>query len=122
MSDYTPKVGHRVKASRVITWRGVVTRVAPAGFNVKLDDEPVEIFLTDHDGPFTVERLPDPEPEWQHGDVVLANGYTYEWDADIQRWRIMGSGARLNDDELSRPLIPLVRDGKRWAGAVGGAR
>lgn len=65
MSEYTPKVGHRV---RVTTVREGVVEGVDRG-SVLLDGR--SYVATLRGATRTWERLPDPEPEWQEGDMVM---------------------------------------------------
>lgn len=134
MSDYTPQVGHRVR----VVLEGVVSGTFQYGdrgviLNGRiLSHSDVETWNA------TFERLPDPEPEWQPGDVVLdAAGVVWsrvgeEPDFPWGRFRINEPFGRVEykyvnfygDDPSGprRPLTPLARDGKPWAQAVDGAQ
>lgn len=59
----------------------------------------------------SVEKLPDPEPEWQVGDYALArDGHVVEcWYG--QTWRNT-RGHTVSDENMWRPLVLLIRDGK----------
>ncbi len=117
MSDYTPEVGHRVEI--VKRWTGVVTELHDNGsFLYIRDGDDLPSWALVPAPHVTVTRLPDPEPDWQPGDVakdaegrVLARSSTsfapWFW-ADAPRdHRIL-----LKDDEVARPLTPLVLNGK----------
>lgn len=59
----------------------------------------------------SVERLPDPEPDWQTRDVVVdADGVCYLRDG-LGAWRNF-AGVAYATDFPTRPLTLLVRDGK----------
>lgn len=127
MSDYTPVVGHRVR----VVLEGEVTVVEPdePHFVVRSDDGWANIVRDFR----TLERLPDPEPAWQPGDVVLdAEGWCftrrdpttdayseYPWIEGAQKHLHLGDWAK--DRQVTRPVTPLVRGGKPWAEATGGA-
>lgn len=120
-SDYTPKPGHRVR----VVIEGVIDPAHGLIFN-RSNGFISRIPSGDFQYAVKVERLPDPEPEWQPGDVVLtAAGKVmhrvtpygdggWPWCQDPVRRE-----GGLVDRLLPRPLIPLVRDGKPWP--AGGA-
>lgn len=59
-----------------------------------------------------VEVLPDPEPRWQPGDVVLdANGSTWQYLKATRGWADY-LGNTVLPRALPRPLTLVVRDGK----------
>jgi len=73
VSDYQPKVGDRVRATRTID--GVVKNIVPAdptwGGYLDLQPEDGLSWIELHkDDEWTFEKLADPEPEWVNGDVV----------------------------------------------------
>jgi hypothetical protein len=119
MSDYKPEVGHRVRV--IHTLEGVLTGVADKRyFNIREDGRTRETYMTLIGGSVSVERLPDPEPEWQPGDVVIdARGDLYRRRApqphDDPAWAwnrggLIGHGVW--DQTLARPLTPLILNGK----------
>ena len=70
MSDekYVPKVGDRVRATRIV--EGEVTADPAAGYwftEVMSEKGRAELF---HAHDWTFEKLQDPEPQWVSGDVV----------------------------------------------------
>lgn len=72
MTEYTPKVGDRVRATRVI--EGEVTADRGDGYafiEVMSEKGRSELFYK-HGWSF--EKLQDPEPKWVNGDVVSING------------------------------------------------
>lgn len=89
-------------------------------------EAPPHIRVTAQDGTFAwvrsehLEKLPDPEPEWQPGDVVWdARGYLYvrvggyESAGVTYPWLRGGKiGCGDLDSDLARPLIPLLVGGK----------
>lgn len=137
MTGYVPAVGDYVRITSVR--EGRVTR-ADAGvklgalyFGVR-DSHGDFYGYTDAPG-LTIERLPEPEPEWQRGDVVTdARGGCYAriWEASPNEcapptvWLHLDAPDEVSpwciDDQLARPLTPLVRGGKLWAEATGGAQ
>lgn len=82
MSDYQPEVGHRVRTTSIR--EGTVLAIDPCGEG----DGSARFTIEDEHGRYhgrvdapglTVERLPDPEPTWQTGDVVSfsTGGWTH---------------------------------------------
>ncbi len=119
MSDYTPEVGHRVEVIK--RWTGVVTDVHDdVSFLFRRDgvDRLRWVHVDDPDNA-TVTRLPDPEPEWQPGDVAKdAEGRLFARSRDARDgypWIDLsarpGDDIWFSDDELARPLTPLVLNG-----------
>lgn len=113
MTGYIPKNGDRVR----VVLEGTVRRTNRNGW---LDVGYGAATSALYEPEVTIERLPDPEPEWQPGDVVLAaDGKTYlrsNHDWDDEPW--VCSEARIAspwraEGELPRPLTLLVRDGKQ---------
>jgi hypothetical protein len=114
MSDYKPEVGHRVRV--IHTLEGVLTGVADKRyFNIREDGRTRETYMTLIGGSVSVERLPDPEPEWQPGDVVRGDdgliAVRRTGDKNYP-WFVLATEDVLLDSELARPLTHLVRDGK----------
>ncbi len=117
MSDYTPEVGHRVEV--VTRDTGVVREVHDNGFLLEYDggEQGACIYVREDEPGRTVTRLPDPEPDWQPGDVVKdANGRLfarrYGWTHTLQ-WRAIGRGElAYSDFNMARPLTPLVLNGE----------
>ena len=103
---YTPEVGHRVKAEQVVV--GEVDDVT--GTWVYVVDDTSDLARPLRRDRFTFERLPDPEPEWQGGDVVLdAKGWSFLRTAG--GWSDF-NGLRYADEEPARPLTLIARAGK----------
>ena len=66
----------------------------------------------DHPAVKSVEKVPEPEPEWQQGDVVLdASGTVFHRGGD-GKWRDSYCNGAHEDAFLSRPLTFLVRNGE----------
>ena len=95
---YKPQAGHQVTA----TITGTVTEHGIFADFANVDGWTVARFDV------TWTRLPDPEPDWQPGDVVRdADGDLYERTSDPRLvWR--GVGCHWDDDDLKRPLVRLV--------------
>lgn len=113
MTEYQPKVGDRV---RVVLEGEVRQAVAwPHRFWI---GQPGELTTVFQDHLVSIERMPDPEPEWHPGDVVLdARGslYTRRAAGQVDKpWHFVGKNItdEVRDEELLRPLTHLVRDGK----------
>ena len=110
MSDYTPKVGDRVRVTSVV--EGVVTEEGPAWFDIKTATGTATIYAeTTSDR--TIERLPDPEPEWQPGDVALDECCGLALIRDDGGWRDR-IGRHLPDGEFIERcnLRPVILGGK----------
>lgn len=93
---YTPQVGHRVRRTRVT--EGVVTY---AGRNFAgVDGLPVT----------TYERLPDSEPKWQPGDIVIDadSDVLVRTDDSESPWQ--HGNYKHGDDWATRPLTRLIRE------------
>jgi hypothetical protein len=72
-----------------------------------------EAFHVDADARYvTWERLPDVEPVWQVGDVVLTGDGGIVRHAGLDVWQAPGGGMSATTDLLIRPLTLLVRDGE----------
>lgn len=112
MTAYEPQVGHRVRMTRVV--EGVVTRTSVTGM-VSIDEY---AWIVDADRQaVTFERLPDLEPTWAPGDLVIdARGdifrrrvtddrYPFPW---VLAFGAPGSGGMIPNDYLVRPLRRLV--------------
>ncbi len=118
MSDYTPKVGHRIQ----VTMTGVVTKVyEDRCFYYRRDDSAgVASYMRLDAKDAIVTRLPDPEPDWQPGDVVKdAEGRLFARSGDardgypwIDLSALPGDDIWFSDDELARPLTPLLLNGE----------
>ena len=99
---YTPEVGHRVR----VTFEGVVDKETPFGEYAIQPDRGGMLFFPPANATF--ERLSDPEPEWQTGDVVL----------DVEGWAYLRTGGgnwrnfHGNPWEPTRPLTLIARGGK----------
>lgn len=115
MSKYQPKLGDRVRVvlETEITW------VSGNGvFATRLNG-----FSKEQEDVVSIEKLADPEPEWQRGDVVVDAigtmvvrlGHPTNYDDGQWTWLQDGQpGNGLRDFHLVRPLTPLVRNGKPW--------
>ncbi len=117
MSDYKPEVGHRVRIVRT----GVVTRVCNNGSFVYRRDSDGEVRFFDLAEPGNIiTRLLDPEPDWRPGDVAKdAEGRIVVCWAPVALWHWVNAeatsarfGLIVRDDELARPLTPLVLSGE----------
>ncbi len=117
MSDYTPELGHRVEVTR--RKKGVVARTSDTLLTFVGDDNCTHYAdLTDPDTIIT--RLPDPEPDWRPGDVAKdAEGRIVVCWAPVALWHWVNAeatsarfGLIVRDDELARPLTPLVINGE----------
>jgi hypothetical protein len=102
-----PQVGERWRYTRDVT----ITKIlGPGSVRVRQDnlDHDRLIDLCTEVG--TWERLPDPEPDWQVGDIALdADGHAWQrWPMDM--WSVPGvmSGPRRLDSSMARPLTRLV--------------
>jgi hypothetical protein len=99
---YQPKVGDRVRATRVV--EGAVTANVDGEYSyvlINTDDGDEELHDDDR---WSFEKLADPEPKWVNGDVVRRT-YAEELEpiARIQgAWRTVNHGLPLADRELSR--------------------
>lgn len=113
MADYKPDEGDQVR----VVIEGTVGKVDglkrrfQLGWNVIWDND-VHVK--------SVERLTDPEPEWQDGDVVI-NGvgdvWQYSANADPEwNWYAPGSDSPSALRLLKRPLTLIVRGGKAVSG------
>ena len=76
--NYKPKVGDRVRVTRV--WEGPVGAIEDTGFRVDgeilgpwFDFRPSADNLSRGLVEHTIEKLQDPEPEWVNGDVILVS-------------------------------------------------
>lgn len=102
--DLKPKPGERWR----VTFEGEVTHVS--GRYIDIGD--VGCLATDEG---VWERLPDPEPEWKPGDLVIdAKDDIYRrLDTDWQwshPWRRIRDGAHCEESVPDRPLTRLVRE------------
>ena len=80
MTDYHPEKGDRVRVTRV--WEGVVGSIECTAFRVDaaegetygrwFDFQPVDRGLAAG----SVEKIADPEPQWDHGDLISLKGGT----------------------------------------------
>lgn len=123
MSGYTPEDGALVE----VRLRGHFQR--SGDFNACLTDRPggTVIVSLSYEALVGVERLPDPEPEWQPGDVILICSTTLLRLPEGQ-WACSAPGCELSHDDRAigrdwetGDVTPVFRDGKPWAEAVGGA-
>lgn len=102
---YTPKVGDRVR----VVLEGTVGYAGNVSFIVGGARSSLIVPADEH--VISVERLPDPEPDWQTRDVVVdADGVCYLRDG-LGAWRNF-AGVAYATDFPTRPLTLLVRDGK----------
>ncbi len=104
---YRPRQGERVR----VVLEGSVTAAAESGrFHVgrQLAGSCIDL---GQPHVVSVERLPDPEPKWQVGDIVESPGAGL-WTRVPEGWRGTISGDIRDDDALWRPLTPLVRNGQ----------
>ncbi len=106
---YRPRQGERVR----VVLEGLVRGVNRAGHFDIAGDRPFAATYIDSTQPHvvSVERLPDPEPKWQVGDIVESPGAGL-WTRVPEGWRGTISGDIRDDDALWRPLTPLVRNGQ----------
>lgn len=134
MSDYRPEIGHRVRGTEtypdgtVVTAEGIVKYISSSSYGLPFGDR---MWLPGYEAEgvvATVERLLDPEPTWQTGDIVLcAAGDIHTRIPEMSQgtvtyvWALGGLplDAALNSDweqdgRLPRPLTPLVRDDRPW--------
>jgi hypothetical protein len=110
MSTYEPQVGDQVE----VVLRGKVTSAGPSWANCFWIAR-TNLINPSHRHVVSVERLPDPEPERQTGDVVLDGaGRVFRCRLGARGEPVWGGwhGHWFGDDELVRPLTLLVRDGK----------
>ncbi len=119
MSDYEPQPGHRVEAIQRLI--GTLEHsVFPGVIRLRTEDGALVMYRLD-DPSVTFTRLLDPEPDWQRGDVAKdAEGrivartssryYPWLW---LNAPNATPDGAdELTDDNLVRPLIPIVLNGE----------
>lgn len=108
MSDYTPEAGHRVR----VTIEGEVYEAKPHGIRIA-NEYGIFVYYNNNSSGYatgytaTVERLPDPEPEWQPGDVVRDAGGRTFMRTDCDEWRDF-CGKYFLDKDLTRPVTRLV--------------
>lgn len=114
MTAPTPKPGQRWRVSHRQDQEGVVIEVIDGGVRLR-DDSGTMWTLRERGGWFPAERLPDPEPEWQPGDLVLdADGRVLRRrDADHDRageypWYFVNAGDWGTEADAHRPLRRLV--------------
>lgn len=111
MSAPTPREGERWR----VTIEGAIVEAPTAGTGnwavIKVGDHCRRRDL----GEGTWERLPDPEPEWQPGDLVIdAHGGVWrrrihgDDDVTAYPWIAVNSGDWETDRALPRPLRRLV--------------
>lgn len=132
MGDYTPKVGDKVvycgpNVNKAPAWErrrdepGIVAvssdkhvSVVPLYPGKSINDfwvaPTTSVRVVER---ATYERLPDPEPEYQPGDVVLdGNGYpARRIESESYLWQRFG-GEFVADQDLPKPLTLIARDGK----------
>ena len=116
MSDKCkPKIGDRVR----VVLEGEVSHVEPSlpdSFYIGSGPEGSNVIFPGADHVVSVEKLPDPEPEWQPGDVVLDNnGNVWErawYERTGNSWLRRGYDEAFKDVYAVRPLALLVRRGK----------
>lgn len=113
--EFDPKHGERYR----VTFEGVVREA----WGLRLSDGHTIAENTIREAATSVERLPDPEPEWQVGDVAIdgignrlvrsADGWTCvdPQDAEV-------SWFRDGDRGPYRPLTPVYVNGKSVGGAA----
>lgn len=109
-----PRDGQRWSVTRT----GIIVPGGRPGFRrMRVDGGPFGATLDIAVG--TWERLPDPEPEWQPGDLVLdAIGRILEFERDATsiyggRWRVVRTGGVVRSDLAPRPLRRLVAEDAR---------
>lgn len=114
MSNYIPQPGHRVRRTQIT--EGTVVKVEKD--IVKFADHSMAM-LNPYTGPdvredaVIWERLPDPEPDWQGGDVAMDNNskvYIRRFDDEeyFDKYPWVNDGDWVTDDELVRPVVRLV--------------
>lgn len=125
MSEYEPKPGDRVR----VTFETVVDDRNAPGNTVLLGQylgQPLYVCDRVEADNISIERLPDPEPEWQPGDVVRdGDGNVWNYPAYGKGWALVfsytghaattikiGNRDGKREDEMTRPLVHLIRDGK----------
>lgn len=98
---YVPQVGHRVRAS----FEGVVQFCVNGRPTLELPGLGWTYTVPPN---ATYERLPDPEPEWEVGAIVLdADGDIYRRVADVA-YPWVDNTEPYTDRDIVRPLIRLV--------------
>ena len=112
--NYTPRKGDRVR----VVLEGEVYHSGYSTFDMgPFDTYGVNTINRDDKHIVSVERLPDPEPEWQTDDHVLdASGEVWRRSLD-GGWFFAGStGDKYQDEDVPRPLTLIVRGGKAVSG------
>ena len=106
---YRPTMNERVR----VVLEGPVVAAIPDGFVLgELADG--GYIRPDSKHVVSVERLPDPEPEWEPGDIAaVSSGRAYAY-LGGGTWRDTTTGVTYVHSIMPRPLTPLVRDGRLW--------
>lgn len=111
MNEYRPEVGHHVR----VVVEGRVTYTDAVGVLVQSDANG-HCFGFDFASVAWTERLPDPEPEWQPGDVVWSaecgRAFTRTSSKSDLCWLDSIDGEVEPRRYLGDDLTLLVRDGK----------
>ena len=106
MSTAKPKPGERWR----VTLEGVVEDVERGTTRVVFLAPGSAPVVYDHAARGDWERLPDPEPEWEFGAVVVDANGTYWYRNDEAHWVGFGSDLAYFDHHPARPLRRLVEE------------